>query len=56
MRVSLPVFRPEVKDIAVLLAGQQREDDSESEETKMHGEGEDTVVRKFPSLPSLGEG
>ena len=44
MMASPPVFRPDAKGIAVLLAGQQREDDTESEETKMYGEGEDTAV------------
>ena len=43
LKASPPVFRSEVKDAVALLAGQQRDDGTESEETKMFGTGEDTV-------------
>ena len=49
---ALPlVFRPELRDVAVLLAGQRREDDADGDETKIFGEGEETVVR-LPRRPT----
>ena len=58
LKASPPVFRPEIKDAVALLAGQQQEDGTESEETKMFDTGEDTVGvrREFHSPPPQGEG
>ena len=44
-KASPPIFRSEIKDAVILLAGQRREDGGENDETKMFGEEEDTVVR-----------
>jgi len=40
-----PISRSEVKDAVTLLAGQQQEDSTASDETKMFTEDEDTVIR-----------
>ena len=45
IKASPPIFRSEVRDAVALLAGQQQEDGTASDETKMFTEDEDTVVR-----------